>query len=1133
MSYLTGSHQWHQQAEEYFLKGNYTQAASIYEEAITIDPEIKSHYYYLGLILLLQEQETEAQTTWLMAMMEGEPEEVATWTIELINILQTEAERQEALEEYTIAVKIRQEIQKIAPEEIHNLLHLVQLFINLKIYKGQDLQELGIIDILQSEPRREVELELLLQTLGAILNYPNLHPTILDFTAACLPYLQNNNIDFLKILLPAILDIGYFQKRPGVAGELCEIYLQLNPYNAEILGHLSTFYHNSGEFQKGIEAAKKFNSLVDNLPDKVFANRQVLRGLLSTFGYEKESNSVNQKHQELLAALIEENPRQLNQTRVARLFNANFFIPYIEDEPRKNRNLQNHLFKLCEANIADYYPEQVEKFSQGHLARKVQKIRHKKIKVGYISHCLRSHSVGWLTRWLVQYHNRDKFQLYGYFINTNPSNDPLHNWYLRQFNQVYKSNDSLEIAEKIYQDEIDILIDLDSITLDISCEVLALKPAPIQITWLGFDAPGSPSVNYFVADPYVLPESAQEYYSERIWRLPQTYIAVDGFEVGVPTISREELNIPSDAIVYLCAQRGFKRHPDMTRLHLKIIKEVPNSYFLIKGLADEKYMENFFYELAAAEGVDLSRLRFLPDVASESVHRANLGIADIVLDTYPYNGATTTLETLWMCIPMVTRVGEQFSARNSYTMMTNAGITEGIAWNDEEYVEWGVRLGKDEALRQQIAWKLRQSRKTSPLWNGKQFAKDMEKAYAQMWEAYLGRKNSPDRVLDKLKILIVTNLYPPQAIGGYERAIADYARLLESRGHTVLVVTSNAEEYTTNYVNNKPEPLIHRCLYLCGEWTNNGPQFLSGEEVTARNVLNHQILVEHLHTFQPDVCLAGNIDFLEIEILEPILADGIPVAHYVMNENPGYASQLAPKTDLYQYITCSDWVRDNLNQKGYPVKTAQTIYPGAAVEEFYQAELPVRDRLRIAYASLVMPYKGAGVLIEALSLLHAANIEFSATIAGGTLKPEFVQALQEFVESEGMQDKVKFAGVLSRQELKELYLTHNVLVFPSCFPEPFGISQIEAMAAGLTLVTSATGGSREIVKHGEDGLIFESENALDLADVLSSLPINPDEWERIAYAGQKRTVSELTQTRAVEQLEEVLFKLASITDSRL
>ncbi|WRH68331.1 MAG: hypothetical protein RSE13_09060 [Planktothrix sp. GU0601_MAG3] len=131
----------------------------------------------------------------------------------------------------------------------------------------------------------------------------------------------------------------------------------------------------------------------------------------------------------------------------------------------------------------------------------------------------------------------------------------------------------------------------------------------------------------------------------------------------------------------------------------------------------------------------------MPAVPLASIHRANLMLADILLDTYPYNGATTTMETLWMGIPLVTRVGQQFSARNSYTMMINAGITEGIAWTDEEYVEWGIKLGKDENLRQQIAWKLRKNRQTAPLWNGKQFTREMENAYQQMWQRYIDGKN--------------------------------------------------------------------------------------------------------------------------------------------------------------------------------------------------------------------------------------------------------------------------------------------------------------------------------------------------------------------------------------------------------
>jgi predicted O-linked N-acetylglucosamine transferase (SPINDLY family) len=266
---------------------------------------------------------------------------------------------------------------------------------------------------------------------------------------------------------------------------------------------------------------------------------------------------------------------------------------------------------------------------------------------------------------------------------------------------------------------------------------MAKRAAPIQVTWLGLDAAGIPNIDYFIADPYVLPDNAQDYYAEKIWRLPQTYLAIDGFEANVPTLRRTDLNIPDDAIIFLNVQAGLKLHPDIVRLQLKIIKSVPNSYLLVKSNAQKTILENLFTNLAREEGVEIDRLRFLGRTLTPYEHRANLAIADVILDTYPYNGATTTLECLWMGIPIITKVGEQFAARNSYTFMINAGISEGIAWNDEEYVEWGIKLGKDESLRQEISWKLTESRKTAPIWHTKQFTQEMENAYQQMWQIYL------------------------------------------------------------------------------------------------------------------------------------------------------------------------------------------------------------------------------------------------------------------------------------------------------------------------------------------------------------------------------------------------------------
>ncbi|MEG3857895.1 glycosyltransferase family 4 protein [Microcoleus sp. herbarium12] len=289
---------------------------------------------------------------------------------------------------------------------------------------------------------------------------------------------------------------------------------------------------------------------------------------------------------------------------------------------------------------------------------------------------------------------------------------------------------------------------------------------------------------------------------------------------------------------------------------------------------------------------------------------------------------------------------------------------------------------------------------------------------------------------------------------------------------------------------------------------------------------NYQILEQELQSFKPNICLAGNMDFLGSTVLEKILNNGVPIAHYVMNGHPGYPSALTPPTGSYRYITVSNYIKDILQQQGYAIENAQTIYPGADVEDFYQSELPPREQLRIAYASLVMHYKGVDVFIEALYLLHEAGVDFTATIAGGSLNPQFVEALEKFVELEGLQEKIRFVGLLSREELKELYRTHNVWVLPSRFQEPFSIGLIEAMVGGLTIVASNTGGSPEAVEHGETGLIFESENPLDLADNLSFLLMNPEEWEVITRRGQQRALSELSRTRTMDRLESVLYEMA-------
>ncbi|MCD8488848.1 MAG: tetratricopeptide repeat protein [Desertifilum sp.] len=729
--------QWQEQAQQYWDKGDYTQAASLYEQAIAQEPDHLAHYWHLGLLLVLQGQEAEAQATWFMAIAESAPEEIEAHTLQLVQVLHQEAERQAYQENYAVAWAIRQHIRELIPDNFNNLLLLVQLAVKLENYSGEDLETLGILEQLRSLPKIEVNSDLLLHVLGQVLDFAPLDPLSLEFVEACLPFATSPQ-DYSNLLLVTALEANYGLKRPKLAMRYAELSLKLDPDHSEALTQLASFYQNAGEYEKGIATAKLCYERSQNRLEQIFANHLVMRGLMNAGGYWDEALEWLGKLEDSLQAIVSEYPLNLISVQALRLINSAFFFPYLRDEAEGNRLLQNQLAQLFQDNVQTYAAEPAQRYAQRHQLWRSQRRGSKRpLRLGYISHCFCQHSVGWLARWLLNHHDRDRVELYGYFISYKAIDDPIQEWYVNQFTEARKfKGETLEIAEQIFQDEIDILIELDSVTLDVTCEVMALKPAPIQVTWLGWDASGVPAIDYYIADPYVLPESASTYYREKIWRLPQTYVAVDGFEVAVPTWRREDFEIEEDAIVYFSAQRGYKRHRETTRLQLQILKQVPNSYFAVKGLADETSVKRFFLELAAEEGISPDRFRFLPGVPSEPIHRANLTIADVVLDTYPYNGATTTLETLWMGIPLVTRVGDEFSSRNSYTMLVNAGITEGIAWTDEEYVEWGVRLGLDPSLRQLVTWKLLRSRQTAPLWNGKRFAREMENAYEQMWQRY-------------------------------------------------------------------------------------------------------------------------------------------------------------------------------------------------------------------------------------------------------------------------------------------------------------------------------------------------------------------------------------------------------------
>jgi predicted O-linked N-acetylglucosamine transferase (SPINDLY family) len=703
------------------------QTIDYYEKTIDQGDDLDRNYFYLGLAYLLQQREIDAQATWFIPFDRDSEIEPDILIHELVTILNQIANQKFSSNELDDAWLIGQHLREVDPMNIHNLLRSILLEIKLYRFTPELLVEWQATEILSTSVDLVIDREILAQVLISLLNFPD--NSVLQFIHQCLLISPSSRVSSIENIGRSIRSLAHQLGANSFLTGILEICRDLQPENTILLQVLCYLYSSLGDHQKAIDIAHLIYDLCDTLPRQIVANHAVIKTLLTAGDW---SNAIHilDRHTQLLESFVDEESIVLEPAINQSIMVSIPCLMYAADRAEYSRSLQNKIARIYVQH------QQRQSFDRTVEPAKLEKDRGI-IRIGYLGSTMRSHSVGWLSRWLLQYHDRQKFQIFTYCINQNPDDRFYQTWFRDRSDVSYCcSSNAAQIAAQIRADEIDILIDLDSLTLDVTCAVLAAKPAPVQVSWLGWDATGLSTVDYFIADPAVLPDNAQDYYQEKIWRLPQCYVAVDGFEVGIPTISRADLDIPGDAIVYWSGQRGYKRHPNTVRSQLRILKSVPNSYFLIKGDADPKIIAEFFGRMAAAEGIDFSRLRFLGSVADEYTHRANLAIADVVLDTFPYNGATTTLETLWMGIPMVTQVGQQFSARNSYTFMLNAGITEGIAWSEQEYIDWGIKLGLDRELRWQIKGKLHAARATAPVWNAKQFTLDMEQAYREMWAKY-------------------------------------------------------------------------------------------------------------------------------------------------------------------------------------------------------------------------------------------------------------------------------------------------------------------------------------------------------------------------------------------------------------
>ena len=299
---------------------------------------------------------------------------------------------------------------------------------------------------------------------------------------------------------------------------------------------------------------------------------------------------------------------------------------------------------------------------------------------------------------------------------------------------------SKDIAELIRSLEIDIAIDLAGYTADSRTAVFAYRPAPVQVNYLGFTGTmGTEYMDYILADKYVIPEDDRVNFSEKVVWLPDTYFPTDGtLRLADRMPTRVEYGLPSSGFIFCSFNHDFKINPTMFEIWMRLLTRIPGSVLWLMKLNSSA--EANLVKEAEARGVDSSRIIFATRVPSIEDHLARYQLADLFLDTIPYNAHTTTCDVLFAGLPVLTCPGGAMHSRVAGSLLGAIGIPEMIVGSLAEYEEVALKLALDSALLAETKERLRANKDTYPLFNTMQFCRNLEKAYTVMWERYQNKQ---------------------------------------------------------------------------------------------------------------------------------------------------------------------------------------------------------------------------------------------------------------------------------------------------------------------------------------------------------------------------------------------------------
>jgi protein O-GlcNAc transferase len=390
---------------------------------------------------------------------------------------------------------------------------------------------------------------------------------------------------------------------------------------------------------------------------------------------------------------------------------------------------QSLLLRCAKISIADEIPVLPQPLWRG------ESRPHDKLRIAYLSADFRRHPVASLIAELFELHDRTRFEIAGISFGPDDHSD-MRARLVRAFDQFHdvRSKSDGDVAVLLNEMQVDIAVDLTGRTEDSRLGILARRPAPLQVTYLGYPGTtGADFIDYVIADPTILPLDQQPFYTERVVHLPDSYQVNDSTRmIAAATPARREVGLPDEGFVFCCFNNNYKITAPVFAVWMRLLGLVEGSVLWL--LQDDATRENLS-KAAAAHGIDPARLVFAGRQEPEE-HLARHRLADLFLDTLPYNAHTTASDALWAGLPVVTCKGAGFAGRVAASLLYAAGLPELVTGDLAEYEALALRLATDAAPLRGFRQRLEQNRTSCPLFDTDRFRRHIETAYATMWEMH-------------------------------------------------------------------------------------------------------------------------------------------------------------------------------------------------------------------------------------------------------------------------------------------------------------------------------------------------------------------------------------------------------------